>query len=182
MFYQTSLCFFTLTLPSSFYLLFFLLILPSGVCDWDRDIWIMGFICIATPAAADGGSKAPPKEEKSADADAAPAASVASTTAAAKPAPASLPVSAPAATTAADIDLFGGQCGPRLGYRQHGNLAAGRTLSIQKFTDSMFASKDDGKMFHSLVIRRNNSYKNILYYMSCPFLLPLTISTFKSWN
>lgn len=81
----------------------------------------MGFVCIATPAAADEASEALLQEGQSADADAAaataPAAAPAASapTAAAAPAPASLPVSAPTTTSATDLDLFGGQSGPKIG-------------------------------------------------------------------
>lgn len=74
----------------------------------------MGFICIASPAAADEASEALLAEGESADVDAdaaasAPTVAAATTAAAAAPAPASLPVSAPVTTSAAEIDFFGGQ-------------------------------------------------------------------------
>lgn len=89
----------------------------------------MGFIYIATPAATDEASEALLAEGESDAADdaaaaAAPAApapkaaaaTATTTVAAAAPVPASLPVKAPA--SAADMDLFGGQSGPRIECRR----------------------------------------------------------------
>ncbi|XP_040900603.1 clathrin coat assembly protein AP180 [Toxotes jaculatrix] len=79
----------------------------------------------ATPAATDGASEALLAEGESADADAAaaaaptaatPTAAAAATTATtATPVPTSLPVSAPATTSATDIDLFGDAFAPSPG-------------------------------------------------------------------
>lgn len=84
---------------------------------------MLGFVGVAAPAATDGASEAllanGDSSHVSAAASTAPAtaAPAAATAITAAPVPTSLPVSAPAATTATDIDLFGGQCRWRVGCR-----------------------------------------------------------------
>lgn len=104
----------------------------------------MGFIQIATPAAADEASEALLEEEESAEVAvavaAAPvrpappsaAATLAAAAAAAAPAPASLPASAP--TTAVEMDFFGGQSGSGI-YCRPASLSTPNPFLFEYFAD-----------------------------------------------